>query len=290
MKYFQSSIVLFLLLFFFSCNSDDHIDISQASDLQAYVIRNESYGAHNQQNMDVYLPAGRSMHRTPVMLVIHGGGWTGGDKADMTPLVNVLSQRFPDMAILNVNYVLGTENHYAFPNQFYDMNLIMNHIRDHSQEWQISSNYFLLGVSAGAHIASLYSYSQNLPQITGICNIVGPVDFTDPYYAQNPLYQGLLNFLIDPNSIPNDVSPSVYISPVTHAHIGRTPTISFFGDADPLVPISQKERLEAALAQHNILHHSYSYHGDHSGIANAQNFPVFLDRLEDFINHLDILP
>ena len=38
--------------------------------------------------MDIYLPANRSVTATKVIIMIHGGGWTGGDKADFNVMID----------------------------------------------------------------------------------------------------------------------------------------------------------------------------------------------------------
>ena len=280
---------LFLIIFTGCSSDDDGLDYSP-SDLAAASYTDLAYGSHAQQKIDVHLPAGRTETRTPAVVMIHGGGWAGGDKADMNGLVTEFRRQFPDLAIVNVNYILATDTHHAYPNQFYDMSAIMEYIDDHRAEWDIAPRYIMLGVSAGGHIASLFSYSQNMSEIKGVCNIVGPVDFNDPYYTEHPLFNSLVQYLTDPASIPSGTDAATYLSPVTHIGNGRTPTVSFFGDADELVPLSQKDRLDAAMEQHNVLHHSYSYVGDHGGIASPENFPVFMDRFENFMDVINFLP
>lgn len=290
MKNYLQYLSLFFFIFFVSCSADDDSIDTSPSDLVAETFTDLSYGSHMQQKIDVHLPAGRSEARTPAVVMIHGGGWTGGDKSEMNGFIWAFRQQFPDLAVINVNYVLATDTHYAYPNQFNDMTAIMDYIDDHRDEWDIAPRYMMLGVSAGGHIASLFSYSQDMPQIKAVCNIVGPVDFNDPYYTEHPLFSSLVAFLIDPQSIPAGTDGATYLSPVTHAGNGRTPTISFFGDADELVPLSQKDRLEAALSQHSVLHHSYSFAGDHGGIGTPENFAMFMQNLETFMTDIEFMP
>ena len=51
----------------------------------ATVQENIPYDQHPQTVMDIYKPAGPGPH--PAMIVIHGGGWTGGAKASMVVMV-----------------------------------------------------------------------------------------------------------------------------------------------------------------------------------------------------------
>jgi acetyl esterase/lipase len=43
---------------------------------------NVSYGTDASQKMDIYLPPGRTTAATKAIILIHGGGWSSGDKSD----------------------------------------------------------------------------------------------------------------------------------------------------------------------------------------------------------------
>ncbi|MBC7874562.1 MAG: alpha/beta hydrolase fold domain-containing protein, partial [Ferruginibacter sp.] len=49
------------------------------------------------------LPAGRTAN-TPLVVIVHGGGWSTGDKAELAWLLNGLKQR--GFAAANINYRL----------------------------------------------------------------------------------------------------------------------------------------------------------------------------------------
>ena len=73
-----------------SCDKNDTPPLN----LNAETKINVSYGADTQQKMDIYLPANRNASETKVMVMIHGGGWVEGDKADFTQFVDTLKNRF----------------------------------------------------------------------------------------------------------------------------------------------------------------------------------------------------
>lgn len=69
---------------------------------------NVRYGAHERQVLDFY--QARSAKPTPVLFVIHGGGWLKGDKSafnDMAPYlaagISVVAKRFPKPVIDGVH-------------------------------------------------------------------------------------------------------------------------------------------------------------------------------------------
>src|SRR5688572_27628564 len=103
------SLLVILLSFIVSCTKE--AGLAPIPTLPAKTELNVAYGANAAQKMDVYLPAGRTSS-TKVILVIHGGGWSSGDKADLTPYIDTLKKRLPGYAIFNLNYRLasGTSN------------------------------------------------------------------------------------------------------------------------------------------------------------------------------------
>ncbi len=283
MKYF-----LFLLsfLFLFSCSSDTTGTTDNPTNLAAKDEMNISYGSHPQQKFDIYLPAGRSATTTKVYIYIHGGGWMGGDKSEINGGINLMKQTyFPKYAIVNMNYVLaqlGTNN-YALPNQINDIQAVINFIKSKSAEYQVKPEFVLSGSSAGGHLAMYYAYTKNNPEVKAVVNIVGPADFNDPAFASSPasvLFQGMVN----PNVIPSGTTALTYASPVSWITNSSVPTLSFYGQTDTTVPISQRDLLEAKLTQKNVPHETNTYNGDHIGWMSEPTTSWMLGKTKSFLN------
>ena len=83
----------------------------------ASTLLNYSYGADPLQKMDIYLPEGRSTATTKLLIMVHGGAWTQGDKSEFTPYVDTLKRRLPGYAIIKINYRLATGTINFFPTQ-----------------------------------------------------------------------------------------------------------------------------------------------------------------------------
>src|SRR5688572_1725107 len=69
----------------------------------AKVITDVTFGDDAKQKMDVYLPEGRS-EQTPVVIMLHGGGFVAGDKSEFSARAQQFSAK--GFAVLNVNYRL----------------------------------------------------------------------------------------------------------------------------------------------------------------------------------------
>jgi acetyl esterase/lipase len=120
------SIPLALVSFFFvygSCSKNDTPET-----LEAKTLFNVAYASANaNQKMDVYLPEGRSTSATKVLIAIHGGGWTIGDKSEMNGHIDSMRKRLPGYAIFNLNYRLSQGGNYLFPtpnNDIHEIGLV----------------------------------------------------------------------------------------------------------------------------------------------------------------------
>lgn len=236
-------LVLFLGLLFGCSSADDAIKNNDAP-LAELNLTNIAYGTDPQQTMDVYLPANRTKDDTKTVIVIHGGSWIAGDKSDMTEASLEIKERFPDYAIVNINYRLATGTSPAFPKQIEDIQQVVSYLKD--SDYHIANKYALLGASAGAHIAMLYSYKYDTAhEVKAVCDIVGPADFTDNAYVTHQLYPlAALALLGTPNVTPALIES---VNPIAHITPQSPPTIMFYGGRDELVPSTQGPRLEATL-------------------------------------------
>lgn len=238
------------------CSSDD-TSSSSTSDLIAQNYLNVPYGEHPEQTMDVYLPAGRTS-QTKVFVIVHGGYWVEGDKEDMNYIVGLVQSSFPDHAIVNINYRLASLESPGFPKQIEDVGLALDQAL--ANNYTISDDMAFIGASAGAHLSLLYAYGFDPEdRIKAVCSIVGPTDFTDPAYVNDPNFQMGLYPLVGP--VPYTENPALYasVSPVNHVSSSAPPTIQLCAGQDELIPVSQGSRLQQALDESGVYNEYYLY-------------------------------
>lgn len=255
-------IPLLLLIFTASCGNSDDVNENEQENLAAQTFLNVSYAPDLQQTADIYLPANRKSATTKTIILIHGGGWSDGDKSELTPAVPTLQAQFPEFAIVNMNYRLGSAQSPGFPKQIQDIQQLIAHLKQ--APYQISNEYALLGTSAGAQLALLYGYKyDNNDDIKAIISIIGPTDFTDPNYFSSPLFNTALAPLVGLHTYQNN--PEIYAaaSPALHVDAGSPPTAMFMGDQDPLVPATQGPLLQDKLDSFGIQHQLTMYNGGH---------------------------
>lgn len=283
---------LCLSVFLPSCtSSDDQIitdDTMQMDEpaLEAAVFTNVSYGNDPQQVYDLYLPEGRTAETTKVIVLIHGGGWTSGDKNDMAATVAFVQTFHPDHAIVNVNYVLATlPDTPAFPNQYFDIRAVINQLTTQSEDLHILPEFGMIGVSAGAHLAMMYDYVYDLTdQVKFVINIVGPSDFTDPFYADDPNFALALDFFVDESQYPSGTDYAAVNSPALQVSTTSSPTLLFYGNQDPLVPLSNGIELDSQLNTRNVPHLFTIYEGGHGNDWSEESTADLALKSSNYIN------
>lgn len=269
MKNFKSKcnkifICLFFILAFYSCDEDSVIETD--SILEKKVELDIAYGAEEDQKYDLYLPMGRTKIATKYFVLIHGGSWISGDKSELNYLVQILQNSFPNYAIMNLNYRLGSLTRNPFPMQLNDIESAIAHLNSNSEINQISNSSAFIGVSAGAHLSMLHGY-RNPTNIEMICSIVGPTNFTDPNYVNNPEFNNFIigiQFITGKN-IETDASYYENLSPFHIVDESAPPTILFYGGKDELVPTSQGIELADKLSTLNIFHEFTLYENEGHG-------------------------
>src|SRR4030095_3165610 len=247
-------LLLFIITLISSCKKDD----APEEDMSVTML-NVSYGTNAQQKMDIYLPANRSATNTKVIIMIHGGGWNTGDKADFNEYVDSLKKREPSYAIFNINYRLANTPD-LFPAQEQDLKAAVEFINSKRQEYQVSDKFVLVGASAGAHLALLQGYKYSTP-ITpkAIIDFFGPTDLIRMYNnPPNPLVQPLLLAVTGGTPTTNN---TLYTqsSPINFVSSQSPPTMILHGGIDIVVSPSQSVALDTKLFIAGVTHQYIFY-------------------------------
>ena len=245
---------------------------------------NIAYGKDSLQKMDVYLPSNRSTDSTKVIVLIHGGGWAGGDKAEFAAAIPVLQQKLPQYAIVNINYRLANKLTNHFPTQENDVKMALQFIVDHATEYNISKEVVLLGASAGAHLALLQAYKYTDPvEPKAVISFFGPADMVDLYNStNNSYYQMGLQLLI--GGTPES-KPAVFeqASPIHFVNKQSPPTLLLHGGKDGLVPVAQSKKLKAQLDKAGVPSELVVYGNEGHGWQGA-NLADAYNRIQQFLN------
>lgn len=214
-----------------------------------------SYGTDIKQKLDLYLPGSRTAS-TRTIVIVHGGGWTAGDKADFTSYINEFKKLLPNYAYANVNYRLATTVDNYFPTQENDIKSAIQFLMDKSGEYTISKDFIFIGISAGAQLALLQGYKHSdMVKPLGLVSYFGPTDLERLYLNKSGIPQVIKNIA---NSTLQD-NPNIFFesSPINYVTAQSSPTLLLHGDKDNLVPLEQaillRDKLKAAGVQQNLV-------------------------------------
>jgi acetyl esterase/lipase len=258
-----SIICLFIL---YSCSKNEVIELPDTDSLDPtvyYEALNVSYGNDAKQTFDIYLPANRT-EDTKIMVLVHGGGWSGGDKSEMNAFRDFVKQELPNLAIVNMNYRLADDNNSPYPMQINDITSVINYLKENRENYTIDDDFGFVGVSAGGHLSLLWSYAFDTDNdVKMVCSVVGPTNFTDSAYLNNtdPALQELIDlFGIDPTTEFLEE-----VSPLHRVTASAPPTILFYGGQDPLIPTTQGTAMRDKLEMLGVTHQFTLYPNEGHG-------------------------
>ncbi|HEY9257927.1 glycerophosphodiester phosphodiesterase family protein [Chitinophaga sp.] len=252
--------------------------VAVAAKAPAYItMRNVSYGDAGEDNtLDAYIPEDHNSN-TKIIVYLHGGGWTGGDKKEFPQqLIEELAGRL-HYGVVSMNYRLIRDNKNIYPAQLDDVRKALAFISSKSKKLKFDGSQFaLIGGSAGAYLALQYAYAQDsLHQVKTVVDLWGPTDFTDKKVRQEnkEADEKVARLLGEPDpeaKIAFDASPYYQLTKAS-----GVPTILFHGGEDPLVHVSQAEKLHAKLTSLNIPTQFELYPTEKHGMGATASMDVF---------------
>jgi acetyl esterase/lipase len=239
---------------------------TEPAPLPANVVatRDLDYGGSGNphQRLDVYMPAAPHHEALPLVVFVHGGGWSGGDKNEFVVMVLRLVAT-GDFAGASIDYRLTDEGPH--PLQIHDVKGAIRWLRAHAAKYGFDpARVALVGLSAGGHLASLVGTSAGVAALEGdvggnltessrvacVVNFCGPSDFL-AFKEQSSRVDAE-----DPGSIigkllggrPKDrLDVATAASPITYVTPDDAAFLHIHGSKDDVVPIEQSRAFDRAL-------------------------------------------
>lgn len=184
--------------------------------------------------LDLFRPATPGPH--PVVVAVHGGAWTSGDKTQLEEVCQGFTAR--GYAVACIDYRLAPR--HPFPAALHDVHAAVRFLRQSSPDLGLDpSRIALLGTSAGGHLAALAALREDGPEtrVGAVIDLYGPADLTDPSIAHNPVMVSLFG---GPEGLRE-------ASPLRWVRAGAPPFLIVHGEKDVVVAPAQSLALATAL-------------------------------------------
>jgi acetyl esterase/lipase len=209
--------------------------------------------------LDVFRPES-SGQPLPLVVWVHGGGWSGGDKA-ANPALPLSASGY---VVASINYRLsGTAR---FPAQIEDCRAAIRWLRANARKYNIDPKRVgVWGSSAGGHLVALLGTAGDVSKWDGVgantdqparvqavCDYYGPTDLLAekiPGRGRGPdsAVGRLLGGAVDEHK-----DEAGQASPINYVSADDPPFLILHGEQDETVPIEQSEMLDAALRKAGV--------------------------------------
>lgn len=216
-------------------------------------------GSERAEKADLYLPAddGTSDLR-PAVVIIHGGGWTAGDKGAKREINIGTTLAAHGYVGLSINYVLQTtDGPPVWPRNLHDCKTAVRWMRANAKRLRIDPKHIgVIGGSAGGHLAALVGVTD--PK-SGLDPAAPFGDYSCRVQAVVDLYGPMADDTTRPVRIigkSRDMAPKAYeqVTPLSHLDPNDPPVLILHGTADTTVPAADSKRFAAALKSAGVVH------------------------------------
>lgn len=204
---------------------------------------------------DLYLPKHlpTEANNWPVVLMVHGGGWSGRDRTDMDSTSEKLAKK--GYAVFNISYRFAPQ--FIYPAQVQDLQLALLWLQNNATKYQLDLNRInAWGYSSGSHLvaqlasvtpgeAQTLDLSPPLPKIRAVVAGGTPADLSQ--YSNSPI---IVPFL----GVKRDENLQLYkeASPITHISSDDPPVFLYHGKLDQLVEKEQSINYYNALRKAGV--------------------------------------
>jgi acetyl esterase/lipase len=219
----------------------------------------EFLGPGRAEKADLYLPADMPQGgRWPAVVIIHGGGWSGGTK-DAAREINIGTNLVLNGYIgMSIDYALQKTNcPPVWPANLHDCKTAVRWLRKNAERLHVDPDRIgAIGGSAGGHLAAMLAVAgpdagldPAGPYGEFSCRVQCAVDLYGPVTWMKTRDLAMLGKT-------RAEAPALYrqASPITHADKSDPPILILHGTADKTVEVGQSEQFAEALKKAGVEH------------------------------------
>jgi acetyl esterase/lipase len=224
----------------------------------------------------------------PVAILVHGGGWNSGDKAnvgsegrgaDISPWFAPLTAA--KFTWFSINYRLAPA--HRWPACFEDVQTAIRWARAHAREFKGDpARIVIFGHSAGGHLATLAgALGEGDTRVQAVVGYAPVTDFIYELPARGGLGKALQDLHHQPQE-PNEQSLAILRDTAASNHVqpGLPPFLLLHGDADKTVPYQTSVNFQAKLRASGVVCDLITIPGAGHGLLNWNQFlPGYADQM-----------
>ncbi len=209
------------------------------------------------EKADLYLPPTfEPGKKYPGIVIIHGGGWTGGDKGAAREIQIGTTLASHGYVCMSINYALAKSGSPTFPQNIQECKRAVRWLRKNADRFQLDAEHIgAIGGSAGGHLTALLAVSG--PEV-GI-DPEQDADYSCRIQAAVPMYPHCAaswEGQVPPKAYPalpmfaqpQAEAPALWdsASPIKLISKDDPPMLILHGTADKTTPLDQSTRLHQA--------------------------------------------
>jgi acetyl esterase/lipase len=219
-------------------------------------------GAGSAEKLDLYRPEKLDKgKRYPAVVIIHGGGWSGGTKGatrEQNFATNLVRASY---ICVSIDYTLATPEHHTWPEVLYQCKSAVQFLRKNANVYQVDATHIgVIGGSAGGHLALM----------VGLTSVTRSLEPPGPYRGVSSRVQAVADFYGPTNlsALPSTHNCEVMLgvnksqgatlweqaSPANLVTRHAPPVLVVQGSEDKGVPVSQAELILEKLKEAGVPH------------------------------------
>lgn len=260
-----------------------------------------SYGSGEANKFDLYVPADNSRDSYGLIVYLHAGGFTGGDKSDDAPMLQWLCSK--GYVTAGVNYTLFSDKNpeASVYSQSMEIKESMPYVIEEAGKLGYHIDAMAIsGGSAGGCLALLYAYRDAAVSpvpVKMVFEAVGPSSFYPEDWKSYGLDQNAdvakeLFGTMAGKEVRSEFGTPSYekemkeISALLWVNENTVPTLMAYGRYDKFQPYEGSQRLLKALEDNHIPHDYYLL--EHSGHGLQNDNKVYVEYMLKILKYLDV--
>ena len=264
------------------------------------IYKDISYGDKESNKFDLYVPKDNSKENYGLIVYLHAGGFTSGDKSGDADILQWLCSK--GYVTAGINYTLfNGENDASVYSQSMEIKEAIPVVVEEAKKLGYNLNQMAIsGGSAGGTLAMIYAYrdaKESPIPVKMMFQMVGPSSFFaedwDTYglnisnEAAAELFGVMVGREIDKNIIVTNELQEIMkpISAYAWVNENSVPSVIAYGKYDKICPFKTVRHLVNALQEHNV---DYKYfEASHSGHGLQNDDKVYEEFWYTVVRYLD---